>query len=359
MYSSAIASALIVRSSTQVDAELLSQVPNFKVIARAGAQLDNIDINLATHLGIMVIHAPDANVVAVVEHTFAMLLALARQLSEADRRVRQGQWPRHSMLGFQLYEKTLGIVGFDRQGQEVARRAHAFGMKILVYDPYKDLMYARAQDVEMVDFNELLARTDILSLHTSHTPQSHHIINEATLSKMKPGSFLVNVSHPGLVDEFALVEALRNGQLGGAAIDTFSVEPPPEDHPLFSMPNTILAPHLNQNTVESQSATSRQVVEDVISALRGDDYRRVANLPFHEGSLERRPVLYRPVKPYINLAARLGKLQGQLAEGWITRIEVEVLGEGLQDLIHPVTAALLAGMLRPLKIGRLIGFQRQ
>lgn len=340
-------SALIVRSTTRVDGEILSQSPGLKVIARAGAQLENIDIDLATRQGIMVIHAPDTNIIAVVEHTFAMLLALARRLPEADRRIRQGEWPRHSMLGFQLFDKTIGIVGFGQQGQEIARRATAFGMKVLSYDPYKELTFARAQDVEMVDFNELLARADVITLHTSHTPESHHMINKETISRMKPGSCLVNCAHPGLVDETALSLALKNGQLAGAAIDSFSIEPPPENHPLFSAVNTVLAPHLNQNTFESQAATSRQVVEDVLSALRGEDYRHVANLPFHEGSLERRPLLYRQAKPYITLATRLGKLQGQLAEGWINRIEVEILGEGLQDLIHPVTASLLAGMLRP------------
>ncbi len=343
---SAGSDALIVRSTTKVDEELLAKAPNLRVVARAGAQIQNIDIDLATRLGIMVINVPDANVVAVVEHTWAMLLALARGLPAADSLVRQGNWPRHTMLGFQLLGKQIGLVGFGRMGREMAKRALAFGMKVLAYDPYIDLAYAHAQGVEMVDFAELLARADIISLHTSHTPQTHHIMSLAALNQVKPGAYLVNCVHAGLVDEDVLVSALQSGRLAGAAIDTFAQEPPSLEHPLLHLPNVILAPHLNQNTVESQSMTSRQVVEDVLAALRGEDFRRIVNLPFHEGSPDRRPVLYRSVKPYLHLAAKLGKLQGQLAEGWITRLEVETLGEGLRDLVRPVTAVLLSGMLR-------------
>ena len=338
---------LIVRSTTQVDASMLEGAPRIRRVARAGAQLHNIDIDRATHMGIMVINVPDANIVAVTEHTFALLLALARSLPSADRLIRSGEWPRHDMLGFQLQGKVLGIIGFGRLGQEVARRALAFGMKVLAYDPYKDLAIARAQGVEMVDFNELLGRVEILSLHTAFTPQTHHIINSSSLEFIKPGADLINCAHAGLVDEVALVEALKTGRLAGAAIDTFSEEPPSSNHPLFQFPNVIFTPHLNQNTLESQSETSRQIVDDVLAALRGEDYRHIINLPFQESSPERPAVLYRAVRPDINLAAKLGKLQGQLAEGWITRVEIEVLGEAMLGLVRPVAAVMLAGMLRP------------
>jgi len=338
--------ALIIRSTTQVDEELLSRAPRLRVIARAGARIQNIDIDLATRLGIAVINAPEAHIIAVVEHTFAMLLALARGIPLADRQVRNGDWHRHETLGFQLQGKTLGILGFGRLGQEVAKRAQVFNMKVLAYDPYKDLSFARALGVEMVDFGELLKRSDILSLHTAHTPQTHDIINQETLERMKPGAYLVNCAHAGLVDENALVEALKTGKLAGAAIDTFKQEPPPTDHPLFNLVNTVVAPHLNQNTIESQEATSRQIAEDVLAALRGDDFRHVVNLPFHEGSIEQPAVLYYQVKPYIKLAEKLGKLHGQLAGGWITRVEVEVLGESVSNLVRPVAAMMLAGMLR-------------
>jgi D-3-phosphoglycerate dehydrogenase len=335
------ADALIVRSTTQVDAEMMQAAARLKVIARAGAQLNNVDLDRATRLGIMVINAPNANITAVAEHTFAMLLALARQIPQSVQAVQHGKWPRHETLGFQLSGKQFGIVGFGRLGREVALRAQAFGMKVLAYDPYVDLASAHAQGVEIVNLSELLQRADIVSLHTAYTPQTHHLMDTGAFTQMKPGAVFVNVTHAGLVDEEALLKALEDGSLGGAAIDTFQEEPPPVDHPLLHHPLVVATPHLNQNTIESQSATSVQVVEDVLAALNRQDYRHVVNLPFNE------QVPYQKVKPYIHLAVQLGKLQGQVAEGWITRVEVEVLGEGLRDLVRPVAAVLLSGMLLP------------
>ncbi len=335
------ADALIIRSSTLVDAELLDAAPRLKAVARAGARLDNVDIDAATRRGVMVLNVPAANVTAVAEHTFAMLLALARQIPQGHHAVRAGQWPRHQMLGFQLQGKTLGIVGFGRLGRAVSARARAFGMHILVYDPYTDLSFARQHEVEVVGFAELLQRADIVSLHTAYTPQTHHMMNAAAFDRMKPGAYLVNCTHAGLVDEDALLQALENGSLAGAALDTFQQEPPPPDYPLLRHPRVVVAPHLNQNTVESQTATSLQIVADTLDALRGADYRNVVNLPFNEKTP------YQAVRPYIHLASKMGKLQGQLAEGWITHVEVELLGDRLRDLVRPVAAVLLSGMLKP------------
>ena len=309
-------------------------------MARAGARLDNVDIDEATRRGIMAINVPSANVVAVAEHTFAMLLALARQIPEGYKAVLAGEWPRHEILGFQLEGKLLGIIGFGRIGREVAIRAKAFGMHVLVYAPHVDLAYAREQGVEVVGFAELLERSDIISLHTALTEQTRGMMNAAAFAQMKEGAYLVNCTNADLIDENALLEALDSGHLAGAALDTFCQEPPSPDCPLIHHPKVVVAPHLNQNTVEAQTTTSRQVVEDVLAALRGEDYRHVVNLPFNE------VVPYKAVKPYIHLASKLGKLQGQLAEGWINRVEIELLGEGLRDLVRPVAAVMLAGMLR-------------
>lgn len=334
------ADALIIRSATLVDGELLNAAPRLKVVARAGAQLDNIDIDLATRRGVMVINVPHANVIAVVEHTFAMLLALARHIPRGMNALRAGKWPRHDLLGFQLYGKQLGIIGFGRLGKEVALRAQAFGMNVLAYDPYVDLAFAHAQGIEVLNFSDLLARADILSLHTAFTPLTRELMNAQAFRQMKKGAYFINCVHAGLVNEADLLEALECGQLAGAALDTFSKEPPADDHPLINHPNVVVVPHLNQNTVESQTATSIQVAADVMAALSGEDYRNIVNLPFTE------QVPYQNVKPYLHLASKLGKLQGQVAEGWITRVEVELLGEGMRDLVRPVTAALLSGMLR-------------
>lgn len=336
------ADALIIRSTTTVDAALLDAAPRLKVVARAGARLDNVDLDETTRRGVLVLSAPSANVVAVAEHTFAMLLALARHIPQGYNAVRAGEWPRHTMLGFQLHGKQLGVVGFGRLGRAVAERAQAFGMHVLVYDPYVDLALARERRVEPVGFEELLARADIVTLHTNYTAQTHHILNAAALAHMKPSAYLVNCTHAGLVDEQALLAALNNHQIAGAALDVFAVEPP-VGNPLTSHPRVLVAPHLNQNTVESQTATAEQIVTAVLDALRGVDYRNAVNLPFNNG------VSYQEALPYLQLAAKLGKLQGQLAEGWITRLEVELLGNGLRELVRPVAAVLLSGMLLPVE----------
>ncbi len=337
------ADALVIRSSTMVDAGLMDSAPRLKVVARAGAQLDNIDIDAATRRGILVINVPEANVTAVAEHTFAVLLALARLIPSGERAVRSGAWPRHAMLGFELSGKTLGVIGFGRLGRAVAARAQAFEMKVLAYDPYVDLAAARAQGVEIVNFSELLKRADIVSLHTALTAQTRAMIDAQAFGQMKPGAYLVNCVNAGLVDEPALLDALDSGRLGGAAIDTLAQEPPQAGYPLLNHPKVVVTPHLHQNTVEAQTATSSQVAGDVLSALRGEDYRHVINLPFSETAP------YQAVKPYINLAVKLGKLQGQVADGWITRLEVELLGEKIVELVRPVTAVLLSGMLLPVE----------
>lgn len=335
------AHALIIRSSTQVDRELLEAAPKLLVVARAGSQLDNVDIEWASRRGIMVINVPNANVTAVAEHTFAMILALARQLPDAHFSVRSGEWPRYKMLGHQVSGKCIGIIGFGRLGREVASRARAFGMSVLTYDPFIDISFTQEYDVEVVSFEELLSRADIISLHTAYNEQTRHIMNDSAFQMVKPGSWFVNCANGGLVDEGALIKALKAGKLGGAAIDTFETEPPAPDNPLLSLPNTVLAPHLNQNTVESQTATSLFVVRDVVDALTGADYRNIVNLPFNTKTP------YATVHPYIHLAEKLGKLQGQLSEGWITRVEIECLGEGMHDLVRPVAAVMLSGMIRP------------
>ena len=338
------ADALIIRSSTLVDQELLDHAPHLKVIARAGARLDNVDLDAATRRGILVLHTPEANLYAVAEHTFALLLALARGVPQGYNAVRAGRWPRHDMLGFQLHGKTLGILGFGRLGREIAARAGAFGMHVLAYDPYADLSLARERGVEItwtiVPFPELLARADILVLATTRVSGTTLLDAEA-MKGIKPGAYLVNAADAGLVDERALLDALEDGTLAGAGLDVFDQEPLPAGDRLAAHPRVIATPHLNQNTVESQTATSRQIVQDVLDALRGNDFRNVVNLPFDETTP------YAAVKPYIHLAQRLGKLLGQTAGGWITRVEVELLGDGLRELVRPVAAVLLSGMIRP------------
>jgi len=330
------ADALLICADTRVDAALLSSAPKLKVVARAGARLDNVDIDDATRRGILVLHVPEANVMAVVEYTFLLMLAMARQSGHRDGWNEYG----NEELGFELAGKNLGIIGYGRQGREVARRAQAFGMYILAYDPYIDLSFAREQQVEVVDLPELLARADIITLHTAYMEKTRHILGKEAFARMKRGAYLINCIHSGLVDEAAMMTALDSGQLAGVAMDVWDQETIANSSELLTHPKIWVSRNRKVATREAQEGTAVRVVSDMLSALRGDDYHNVVNLPFNEA------MPYRRVKPYIDLAVKLGKLQGQLAEGWIQRVEVELLGEGLENLVRPVAAVLLSGMIR-------------
>lgn len=334
------AEALIIRSTTHVDAELLDQAPWLRVVGRAGARLDNVDIDAATRRGIIVINVPDANVVAVAEHTLAMLLALARGIPQGYASLRAGRWERHQILGVQLQGKTLGIIGYGRHGREVAARAQAFGMSVLAYDPYIDEGYARQHGVSIIPLAELLARVEFLSLHATVTPETRGILSDEAFAHLRDGVRIVNCAHADLIDEAALLRALDSGKVAGVALDVLAHEPPCSDDPLVHHPKALVVPHLNQNTAESQRETSRLIAEQVLDALRGVDYRRAVNLPFGPGAE------YRACRPYMELAEKLGKLQAQLADRPLTRVEVEVRGDDMQRLVRPIAVALLVGLLR-------------
>ena len=331
------ADALLICSDTTVDKALLNAAPRLKVVARAGARLDNVDIDEASRRGIFVIHVPDANVLAVVEYTLLQMMILARKFRPEKVGVLCGD----GEFGFQLSQKTLGIIGFGRHGREVAARAQAFGMHVLAYDPYIDLSFGRERMVEIVDFPEVMARSDFVTLQTVYTAQTHHIINADAIAQMKPSAYLVNCAHASLVNQVDLMAALDQGLIAGAALDTGESETRPVPNYWEDHPSILITQNMGQATIEAHANTAIQVVSDMLAALREEDYRNVVNLPFNK------EYPYQVVKPFINLAVKLGKLQGQLADGWINRVEVELLGEGLQDLVRPVTAVLLSGMIRP------------
>ncbi len=247
--------ALVVRSATRVTREVISRAARLKVIGRAGVGVDNVDLEAATERGIAVLNVPDGNVIAACEHTFALMLALARQIPDAVKSLREGRWERQKFLGRELYRKVLGIVGLGRIGSEVARRARAFGMEVLAYDPFVSPARAQKLGVEVVGWEELLSRADFLTLHVPLTPQTRSLIGRAELRRMKKGAFLINTSRGGVVDEAALFEALSSGHLGGAALDVFEREPP-GDHPLFRLPHFVATPHLGASTVEAQVTCS-------------------------------------------------------------------------------------------------------
>jgi len=334
--------AIIIRSSVQVDADLLAAASQLKVIGRAGMGLDNVDIDAASLRGVIVMNTPGANTVATAEHTVAMLLALCRHVPQADVSVRSGEWTRSQFTGVQLYRKTLGIVGLGRIGAQVARRTQAFGMSVIAFDPYISDEVARELNVTLVDLDELWSRSDFITLHTALTPETRGMIDATAMARMKPGVRLVNCARGGLVDDVALVDALRSGHIAGAALDVFADEPLPPDSDLRNLPNVVLTPHIAASTIEAQRDVGTQIVDQVLAALRGEDYRNAVNMPVVDGNV------FRLLRPYLRLAEKLGSLQMQLSEGRIKRVEVEFQGDEVSAYVKPLTVALLKGLLDPI-----------
>lgn len=333
--------ALIVRSETRVDRELLARAHHLKVIGRAGVGLDNVDLEAATERGVIVMNTPGANAIAACEHTFALMLALCRKLPQADASVRRGEWTRSRFVGVQLYRKTLGIIGLGRIGQHVAQRAQAFGMETLAYDPYISAELAHDLFVTLVELDELLARSDFITLHATLTPETRALIGREQLARVKPGARLINCARGELVDEAALVEALTSGRLAGAALDVYSAEPP-TGSPLLALDNVVLTPHLGASTEEAQRDVSTQIVDQVLDALRNVSFRNAVNFPFVDG------VVWRDLRPYLDLAERIGALQSQLMPGRLKKVEIELRGPDVAGHVKPLSVALLKGLLTPI-----------
>lgn len=259
--------ALIVRSGTQVDKELIAAGPMLRVIGRAGVGLDNIDVEAATAGGITVVNAPDASTISVAEHTMSLLLAQARRIPEADASLRAGRWDRKELQGVELYGKTLGLIGLGRIGAQVAKRAKAFGMRVLAFDPLINAERAAEADVELVAFDDLLAEADFLSIHAPRTPETELLIDGEAFERMKPTARIVNAARGGIVDEEALARAVGDGIIAGAAVDVFAVEPASAS-PLFEDRRIVVTPHLGASTAEAQLRAGTSTVEAVIAALQ-------------------------------------------------------------------------------------------
>ena len=264
---------LIVRSATKVDAALLDRADSLRVVARAGVGVDNIDVEAATRRGVVVFNTPSANTLAAAEMTIALMLAVTRKVAAADHSVHDGVWDRASFQGVELYGKVLGLVGAGRIGREVAARARAFGMTVVACDPY----LADSVDVDLCPLEQVLAEADVVSLHVPLNDDTRHLIDARAIASMKPGSFLINASRGGVVDEGALVEALLAGHLAGAALDVYEQEPLPPDSPLRSAPNLVLTPHLGASTAEAQRRVAVEAAELVHRALTRGDYSGAVN----------------------------------------------------------------------------------
>lgn len=331
--------ALVVRSMTKVTADLLRAGKRLKVVGRAGIGVDNVDVAAATDLGILVVNAPTANLLSATEHTFALLLALARSVPAADNLMKAGRWDRKPFVGVELQGKTLGVIGFGRIGQKVAARARAFDMQVVAYDPFLDAQAARRLETNLVPIDELLAVSDVVTFHTPLTDQTRNLLDAAQIARMKKGALVINCGRGGVIDEAALLAALDSGHLGGAGLDVFAEEPP-QDWALAKHPKVVATPHIGAQTAEAQERISTETAEMVLAALAGSLSVAAVNLPFRTVA---GPAGGR-IEPYLALGEQLGRAAGQLLGSAPQQLEVGFWG--LDDPLRvPVSVAVLKGVL--------------
>jgi D-3-phosphoglycerate dehydrogenase len=330
--------ALLVRSGTQVDSEVLQAGSKLRVVGRAGMGVDNIDVKAATSQGVIVMNTPGANSIATAEHTITMMLAVCRHTAPAHQSVADGEWQRSRFTGIQLYRRVVGLVGFGRISRHVARRLKSFEMEVIAYDPYVSEEIGQEAGVTLVELDELFHSADIISLHTSLTPETEQIVNADSLAKMKPGVIIVNPSRGGLVDEAALAAALESGHVKAAAVDVYSAEPP-VGNPLVGLPNVLHTPHLGASTEEAQRDVAVQIVDQTMDALNNRDFRNSVNMPFSAGPE------FASVLPYMQLGEKIGILQFHMADEPVRRLEIEIKGEGITEFAKPIATGVLKGLL--------------
>ncbi|MBU4345998.1 MAG: phosphoglycerate dehydrogenase [Candidatus Omnitrophica bacterium] len=333
--------ALIVRSATKVTRDIIEAAKKLRLIGRAGVGLDNIDLEAATARGIIVMNTPGGNTISTAEHTLSMILALSRNIPQANASTKQGEWKRSQFMGVELYNKILGIIGLGRIGREVAKRAFSFGMKILAYDPFLSKEVAESLGVEIVELKGLLRRSDYITVHTPLTEETKHIISTDEFALMKKGARVINCARGGIIDEEALVSAIKEGKVAGAAIDVFEKEPL-IDSELSRLDNVITTPHLGASTEEAQVNVAIEVAQIVRDALLGKGIRNAANYPCVEAEV------YKILEPYINLSEKLGIFSSQLIEGRFQELNINYSGDIIQYDLSPLTMALVKGLLSPI-----------
>jgi D-3-phosphoglycerate dehydrogenase len=331
---------LAVRSATKVTAEILAAAPKLKVVGRAGIGIDNIDLPAATQRGIVVMNTPHGNSVTTAEHAIAMMMALARQIPAADKSTQAGKWEKSRFLGVELTGKTLGIVGCGNIGSIVAERAHGLKMKVIAFDPFLSDERARDLNVQKVALDELLARADIVTLHTPLTDSTRNLLDAAALAKTKPGVRIVNCARGGLVVEADLKAAIESGHVAGAALDVFAEEPA-RQNPLFGLDQVIATPHLGAATAEAQENVAVQIAEQMADFLLTGAVSNALNMP--AVSAEEAPKL----RPYMTLAQQLGSFAGQLTHSGLKSVTIEYEGQAAELNTRPLTATALAALLAP------------
>jgi D-3-phosphoglycerate dehydrogenase len=331
--------AMVVRSETKVTRKIIEAAHQLRVVGRAGVGVDNVDVEAATQRGIVVMNTPSGNTISTAELTFSMLMALARKIPQAHLSMKAGEWNRKAFQGVELYNKTLGILGMGRIGSEVARRAIAFGMRVLAYDPFLALSRAKALQVELVEVDDLYARSDFITVHMPMTDETKAMINAAAFAKMKKGVRVLNCARGGIVGEADLEEAIKSGQVAGAALDVYEAEPPPAKYGLRDLPQVIMTPHLGASTEEAQENVGIEVAEAITDYLLHGTVRNAVNLPNLDAKT------YAIVKPYLNLGEKLGRVLAQLAPKRNDRLIVTYGGRATELPGDPITRSVLKGFL--------------
>ena len=334
--------ALVVRSATKVTKDIIDRAQNLKVIGRAGVGLDNVDLEAATAKGIIVMNTPAGNTISTAEHTVSMILSLSRNIPQANGSTKKGEWKRSKFMGVELYGKTLGIVGFGRIGSEVAKRVLSFGMKVLAFDPFLSREVAQSIGVEVVELKEIFGRAEYITVHTPLTEETKHMISSKEFAVMKKGVRIVNCARGGIIDEAALIIAIKEGKVAGAALDVFEQEPVSLESELLKLDNVIVTPHLGASTEEAQVNVAIEVAEIVRDALLGKGIRNAANYPCLKAEV------CKIIEPYINLAEKIGTFASQLAEGRTQELNITYGGDIIQHDLTSLTMALVKGVLYPI-----------
>ncbi|MGI6225830.1 MAG: phosphoglycerate dehydrogenase [Peptococcales bacterium] len=333
--------AILVRSSTKITAPIIENAKELKVIGRAGVGVDNIDVDAATLKGIVVVNAPEGNTIAATEHTMAMMLAVARSIPQANYKLRNGEWDRKTFMGVELRNRTLGIIGLGKIGSQVAKRATAFEMKVVGYDPYISRARAEQLGVEIVDLKTLYAVSDFITVHLPKTEETKNMLNKEAFALMKDGVRIINCARGGVIDEEALLEAINNKKVAGAALDVFSKEPNVES-PLVQLPQVVTTPHLGASTEEAQLNVAQDVAEEVLRVLQGEPVKNAVNIPFIKTELL--PAL----QPYLGLVETLGKFISQMMDKPMESVKINYNGEIAEYDLTTLTNTVLKGLLRPI-----------
>lgn len=330
---------LVVRSETQVTRDILEAGRKLKIVGRAGVGVDNIDVNAATQRGIIVVNAPEGNTISAAEHTIAMIMAVSRNIPQADSSLKARKWDRKKFMGVEVRDKVLGIIGLGRIGSEVAKRALGLEMRVLAYDPFISVDRARELGVELAAIGDILEKADYITVHTPLTKETRDLIGEKEFARMKKGVRIINCARGGIINEEALLRAVKEGRVAGAALDVF-VKEPPLDSPLLGEDKIIVTPHLGATTEEAQINVAVAVAEQILNAFKGMPVKNAVNMPYVK------PETMGLIAPYLPLAEKMGRLCAQLLDGY-ERVEVEYSGEIAEKEVTPITIAVLKGLLEP------------